>query len=107
MHKSLLIVLAAAAVPGSAIAAAPGVEAETVAVGIVYSDLALDKRAGAETLGRRVEAAIQTVCARPTTMRDLKAMRAWEECRQTARNQAREQIAPVVAYSQVAIADRF
>jgi len=106
MHKSLLIVLAAAAtaLPGVASAA---LQAESVSVGVAYADLALDKPAGAETLGRRVEAAVQSVCARPVTMRNLKAMRAWQSCREAALSAAQEQIEPVVPYGQVKVADRF
>jgi len=106
MHKSLLIVLAAAtaALPGVA-SAAP--QAEALSIGVAYSDLALDKPAGAETLGRRVEAAVQSVCVRPTTMRDLKGMQNWQACRDAALSQAREQITPVLAYGQATVADRF
>jgi UrcA family protein len=107
MYKSLLVVLAAAALPAAATAAAPLAETETVTTSVDYADLALNKRAGAETLDRRVEAAIQSVCARPGMMRDLKAMRAWQECRDTARSQAEEQITPVLAYGEVKVADRF
>ena len=107
MHKSLLIVLAAAALPSLASAAPAKVEVSTVAVDVAYSDLALDKRAGAETLTRRVEAAVNSVCDRPVTMRDLKAMLAWENCRTAARSQAQAQLAPVVAYTKAANVDRF
>jgi len=107
MHKSLLVVLAAAALPGVATAAAPRPSIETVTANIDYADLALNKRAGAQTLDRRVEAAIESVCARPGTMRNLKAMRGWQECRDAARTQAQEQITPVLAYGEVKGADRF
>jgi len=107
MNKSLLVVLAAAALPATAFAAAPEAGAEVVSVDISYSDLALDRRAGAETLGRRVEAAIDAVCARPSAMRNLKAMRDWQDCRDTARSQAQEQVTPVLAYGTVTIGDRY
>jgi len=107
MHKSLLIVLAAAALPAAASAAAPQAGAEVVSVDVAYSDLALDRSAGAETLGRRVEAAIDAVCARPTAMRNLKAMRSWQECRDAARSGAQEQVTPVLAFGHVMVADRY
>jgi UrcA family protein len=103
MHKSLLAVVAAAAaaLPGVA-SAAPQIEERSISV--AYADLAVEKRAGTETLNRRVEAAVQSVCVRPVTMRDLKGMRNWQACRDTALSEAREQIA---ADGQVKVAARF
>ena len=103
MHKSLLVVLAAATLP---VAANAAVETETVTVGVTYADLALDKPAGTETLSRRVKAAIDAVCTRPNQIRSLKAMREWQECRDSAESQAREQLTPVVSFTEVALAQR-
>jgi len=107
MHKSLLVVLAAVTFPAVVTAAAPQAQVETVTANVNYADLALNKRAGAQTLDRRIEAAIESVCVRPGTMRNLKAMRGWQECRDAARTQAQEQITPVLAYGEVKVADRF
>jgi UrcA family protein len=107
MNKSLLIVLAAAAFPVAASAGTPQLETEAVSVGVGYEDLALDKRAGAETLARRVQAAIDSVCARPNDMRSLKVSRDWQRCREAAQTQAKEQITPVLAVGEVAVASRY
>lgn len=106
MKKSFLVVLAAVALPTAASAAVPQAEVEVVSVDVAYSDLALDKNAGAETLTRRVNAAVQAVCARPD-MRNLKAMRNWQECREAAVNSAKAQVTPVLAMGRVTVENRY
>jgi UrcA family protein len=103
MRKTLLAALVVLAVPGTAAAATPGIQ--TVSVDVNYADLNLQGAAGAETLSRRLEAAVNAVCARPSISRDLKGMKAWQDCRDAARSQAQRQAAPVVAYGKVTVSD--
>jgi len=107
MIKSLLVALTVAALPVAASAAPARTSAETVSVGVAYADLALDKKAGADTLKRRVATAVNSVCERPSSMRDLKAMSAWQECREVAQSKAMEQLAPMKAFKEVALVGRY
>jgi UrcA family protein len=84
MTKFALSALAAASV--SLLAVAPAA-AEEFTVQVPYSDLDLASPTGAKALAQRVDAA----CERPD-IRNLKAMSAWEACKDTARNSAMEQL---------------
>jgi UrcA family protein len=68
------------------VAVAPAA-AESVAVQVPYADLDLSSPAGAKVLAQRVEAA----CERPD-IRDLKSVSAWEQCKDSARTSAMEQL---------------
>jgi UrcA family protein len=84
MTKFALSALAAASV--SLLAVAPAA-AEEFTVQVPYSDLDLASPTGAKALAQRVDGA----CERPD-IRNLKAMSAWEACKDTARNSAMEQL---------------
>ena len=84
MTKFVLSALAAASV--SLLAVAPAA-AEEFTVEVPYSDLDLSSPTGARTLAQRVDAA----CERPD-IRDLKAVSAWQACKDAARNSAMEQL---------------
>jgi UrcA family protein len=59
--------------------------AEPVLLTIEASDLDLSTPAGAERLNQRIAARLERACERPF-MRDLKAMKSFEECVSTARD---------------------
>jgi len=80
---ALSAILAASA---SFLAVAPAA-AEEFTVQVPYSDLKLDTASGAQTLAQRVTSA----CERPD-IRNLKAMTAWQQCKDTALNSAMEQL---------------
>ena len=100
MRKSAVTVLAALAVASAVPASAAGGGA-SVAVG--YADLDLTAPAGAAALHRRIEAAVDKVCARPE-LRDLKGMTAWEECRAAALTDAMEQLSTLAPTDNPALA---
>ena len=85
-----LSVAAAIAVTLTSIAAAPAVAQDTVAVR--YGDLDLTTATGVQVLDQRLEAGVNTVCARPD-IRDLKSMLAYEQCKDAAMISANEQLA--------------
>lgn len=101
MRKSVLAI--AAALCG--LSAAPAA-AETVSVEIFYADLDLSSPAGIATLKQRIEAAADRVCDRPS-MRDLKAMAAWQECTAAARADAASQLSALVPSKSPALATLF
>lgn len=78
------IALTALAATLSVVAVAPAA-AETVVV--PYSDLNVASPAGAEVLAQRVK----SVCEKPD-IRDLQAVIAWQQCKDTALNGAMEQL---------------
>ena len=61
--------------------------AEEFTVQVPYSDLDLASPTGAKVLAQRVEAA----CERPD-IRDLGAVSSWQQCKDSARNGAMEQL---------------
>jgi len=77
---------AALAASLSLLAVAPAA-AEEFTAQVAYGDLDLASPAGAKVLAQRVEAA----CARPD-IRDLSAVSAWQQCKDSARNSAMEQL---------------
>lgn len=88
MKKIAVAALAALLFAGTAQAE----ETETVTVVVTYDDLDLTTEAGKAALDSRIDAAVEKVCAKPTTIRDLKAMDAWTECRESAASSAFEQV---------------
>ena len=84
MNKFALGAIVAASV--SLLAVAPAA-AEEFTVQVPYSDLNLASPSGAKVLAQRVDSA----CERPD-IRDLKAVSAWQACKDTARNSAMEQL---------------
>lgn len=61
--------------------------AESVVVQVPYADLDLASPAGTKVLAQRVEA----ICERPD-IRDLKSVSTWEQCKESARTSAMEQL---------------
>ena len=84
MTKFALGAIVAASV--SLLAVAPAA-AEEFTVQVPYSDLNLASPSGAKVLAQRVDSA----CERPD-IRDLKAVSAWQACKDAARNSAMEQL---------------
>ena len=80
---------------GLAAAAAPAA-AEDLTVYVTYSDLDLGTAEGIETLAGRIASAVSSACARPESMRNLKAMVAWESCRSAATESAYSQLETTV-----------
>ena len=106
MRKSIVTVLAAAALAGGLATPAIAVDDETVSVTVPFADLDVADPAGADALSTRIEAAIDQVCHRPD-MRNLKAMVAWEECKAEALAGAMEQLSLVAPYAEIELASRF
>jgi UrcA family protein len=75
----------------SLVIAAPAA-AEQVQTTVTYGDLDVATPEGAHMLVERVQASVETVCARPET-RELKALATWSECREAAMAGASEQLA--------------
>jgi len=84
MTKFALGAIVAASV--SLLAVAPAA-AEEFSAQVRYGDLDLASPVGAKTLAERVDAA----CERPD-IRDLKAVSAWQQCKDAARTSAMEQL---------------
>ena len=84
MTKFALGAIVAASV--SLLGVAPAA-AEEFSAQVPYSDLDLASPVGAKTLAQRVDAA----CERPD-IRDLKAVSAWQQCKDAARTSAMEQL---------------
>jgi UrcA family protein len=84
MTKTIFGALVAASV--SVLAVAPAA-AEEFTVEVPYSDLKVDTAAGAQALAQRVS----SICQRPD-IRDLRAMAAWQQCKDAALNSAMEQL---------------
>jgi len=108
MRKSVTV-LAAPIVLGAlaGLGAAPTLAAEEkVSVIVDYADLDLTAPAGDAALDRRIDAAVEEVCARPD-IRNLKAMIAWEECKTSARLGALEQLSIASPYEGLELASMF
>lgn len=88
------VVPALAALCLSSVAIAPAA-AEELTVKVAHAELDLSTTAGKKTLETRIAAAIKTACAKPETIRDLKAMQAWESCKIGASASAYEQVEQV------------
>lgn len=103
MRKSIVTVLAALAT--SAALATPALAAETEVV-VTYSDLDLTSADGAAKLEQRIDAAAETVCARPD-LRDIKAMVAFEACKTEAKTNALDEVSVLEPYQSMALASVF
>ena len=79
-------ITAALAASLSFLAVAPA-SAEEFSVQVPYGDLDLASPTGAKVLAQRVDAA----CQRPD-IRELKAVASWQQCKDTARTTAMEQL---------------
>jgi len=75
----------------AALAIAPAA-AEPVRLTIDTADLDLHSQTGAERLAHRIEAQVEKACERPF-IRDLKAMRTFEECVSSAHDVTGEPLA--------------
>ena len=107
MRKSIVTVLAALALSGlGAAPAAATVAEEEVSVSVDFADLDLTTPAGATALDRRIDAAVEEVCAKPD-IRNLKAMTAWEECKADARIGALDQLSIFSPYEGIELASVF
>ena len=107
MRKSIVTVLAALALSGLGAAPAAATAAEEeVSVSVEFADLDLTTPAGATALDRRIDAAVEEVCAKPD-IRNLKAMTAWEECKADARIGALDQLSIFSPYEGIELASVF
>ena len=104
MRKSIVTVLAAAALAGGF--ATPALAADEISVVVPFSDLDVADPAGADALTQRIDAAVEKVCHRPD-IRNLKGMVAWEECKTDALASAMEQLSLVQPYAEIDFASRF
>ena len=86
-----IAIKALAAASLSLLAVAPAA-AQEVRATVHFGDLDIASAAGAEVLNARLLGTIESVCERPD-MRDLKAMAAWEGCKDAAMSSALEQLA--------------
>lgn len=87
MNKFAINAAIAASLIFAAVAPAAPAAAESVAVQVSYGDLDLASPAGSKVLAQRVDA----TCERPD-IRDLKSVSTWEQCKDSARNSAMEQL---------------
>lgn len=104
MRKSIVTVLAAVSFAG--MIASPAAAAEDVSVVVSYADLNLSAPAGTAALDRRIEAAADKVCERPS-VRELKAMAEWDACKAGAKAGALEQLSILEPYESFALASVF
>ena len=91
------VVPALAAISLAFVVTTPATAAEIVTVKVGYADLDLNTAAGKDTLDARISAAIKTACIRPDT-RNLKAVQAWEDCRDSAASSVADQLEKTVAF---------
>lgn len=78
-----------------ALIAGPASAADTISVVVPYADLDLTTDAGQAKLDARIDAAIDQICAKPETSKELKAMADWSACRKGAATTAAEQLSAV------------
>ena len=88
MNSFAIKALAAASL--SLLAVAPAAAQELQAT-VSYGDLDISSAAGAEALNARLLGTVKSVCERPD-IRDLKAVTAWEACKDAAMSDALEQL---------------
>lgn len=86
-----LAIKALAAASLTLLAVAPAAAQEVQAT-VHYGDLDISSAAGAEVLNARLLGTVKSVCERPD-IRDLKAVAAWEACKDAAMSSALEQLA--------------
>ena len=92
----LLTATFAAAAALSTLTAMPAAAAEPVQLTISYGDLDVTSPAGAARLAQRIESRVESVCERPF-MRDLKGMRDYQSCIDSARDVAAETLGQIGA----------
>jgi UrcA family protein len=102
MRKTIVTVLAALATVSAIATPAAAVEGP-VSVEVFYADLNLDSAAGTAVLSQRIEAAVDTVCAK-SAPRDLKSAAAWQKCRTVALAGAMEAISASAKLQPVQVA---
>ena len=81
----------AAAIAASLSCLAAPAMAEGVSVNVAYGDLDISSPAGAQVFAQRLEAGVDTACARPD-LRDVKSMSVFEACKSTAVADAAQQL---------------
>lgn len=96
--------LAAGFVAAALVCAAPIVNAEPVVrhERVSYADLDLNTQAGVQTLQRRIRAAVKVVCGPTPELRELNEMRAEQECRYRAMQQATAKVEMAIGGTRVA-----
>lgn len=104
MRKSNLFFVAAAALLGAAAVPAAAEEASVV---VSIADLDLTTAKGTEALDARVDNAAGKVCDKPSTIRDLKSMQAWESCKVEAHAKAMDQLSLANPFEGMALASLF
>ena len=85
-----IAIKALAAASLSLLAVAPAA-AEEVQATVHFGDLDVASATGADALNARLLGSIKVVCERPD-IRNLKAVTAWEQCKDTAMSSALEQL---------------
>lgn len=106
MRKSIVTCLAALAVSAAFAAPAAAAEAVTASIAVPYGDLDLTVPADAAKLDQRIEAAAEDICAKPD-IRDLKAMSAWQACKDGAVAGAQEQLSLLAPFDSIELASAF
>jgi UrcA family protein len=106
MRKSIAICLAALAASAAFSAPAAAAEAAPASVAVSYADLDLTVPADAARLDQRIEAAAEDLCAKPD-IRDLKAMSAWQACKDGAVAGAQEQLSLLAPFDGIELASAF
>jgi len=86
------IAMKALAAASLALLAVAPAAAEEIRATVHFGDLDVASATGAEALNARLLGTIKTVCERPD-IRDLKAVTAWEACKDSAMSSALEQLA--------------
>lgn len=69
---------------------------------VSYADLDLNTQAGIQTLQRRIRAAVKVVCGPTPELRELNQIRAEQECRYRALQQAAAKVEAVIGGPKVA-----
>ncbi len=105
MRKSIVLSLAALAA-SAAFAVPAAAETATASVAVSYADLDLSVPADAAKLDQRIEAAAEDICAKPD-IRDLKAMSAWQACKDGAVAGAQEQLSLLAPFDSIELASAF
>ena len=105
MRKSIVLSLAALAA-SAAFAVPAAAETAPASVAVSYADLDLTVPADADRLDQRIEAAAEDICAKPD-IRDLKAMAAWQACKDGAVAGAQEQLSLLAPFDSIELASAF
>jgi UrcA family protein len=84
--------------PAATVNAEPVVRRQNVS----YADLDLNSPAGLQTLQRRIRAAVRVVCGPTPELRELNQMRAEQECRYKALQQATARVEQAIGGAKLA-----